>query len=245
MISVVIPTMWKPPHLNKMLPILDRHSLIGEIILIDNDRTKTNHNLLKKISKLRYYSFSQENIFVNPAWNCGAQVSKYDKLFILNDDCLVNLISLDKIYDMIIPENGILGFSEESYCNYELDAFDLLCSAGYGSNLIIKEINPGEYKKTTGMPHFYYGSAMFIHKKNFVKIPENLKIYYGDLFIYLMNLQKNLFNYMISNGLVMSKPSYTVSDFSTKILKAESELVRNEFKVWGIDSVSYKIKKEN
>lgn len=244
MISVIIPTMWKPPHLEKMLPLLDRHPLIGEIIIIDNDRTKTNHELLKKNSKLKYFTFDGGNIFVNPAWNCGANVSKYDKLFILNDDCLVNLVSLNQIYDMIIPENGLLGFSEHSYCNYELDSFDLLCNAGYGSNLIIKQIDPGDYKKTTGMPHFYYGSAMFIHKKNYYKIPENLKIYYGDLMLYLMNLKNGIMNYMINNGLVMSKPSYTVSEFSTEILRKESAIVKEEFKVLGIDSVSYKIRRE-
>ena len=244
MISVIIPTMWKPPHLNRMLPLLDRHQLIGEIILIDNDRTKTNHELLQKISKLKYYSFDAGNIYVNPAWNCGVEVSKHDKLFILNDDCLVNLVSLNRIYDMITPENGLLGFSEHSYCNYELDSFDLLCSAGYGSNLIIKEIDPGEFRKMTGMPHFYYGSAMFVHKSNYFKIPETIKVYYGDLFNYLMILKKGLFNFIINNGLVMSKPSYTVSTFSTNLLKEESEIVRQEFKTWGIDSVSYRVRKE-
>ena len=52
MISVIIPTMWKAEHLKRMLPMLDAHPLIGEIILIDNDRLKTDHELLKKISKL-------------------------------------------------------------------------------------------------------------------------------------------------------------------------------------------------
>jgi hypothetical protein len=242
MISVIIPTMWKPPHLSIMLPMLDRNSLIGEIILIDNDTTQTNHKLLEKISKLRYFSFAEGNIYVNPAWNCGATVSKYEKLFFLNDDCLVNLISLQKIYDMIVPENGILGFSENSYCNFEHDCFNLLCSAGYGSNLIIKEINPGEFKKMSGMPHFYYGSAMFMHKKNYHFIPENLKVHFGDLIIYLENLRNGLFNFMIYNGLVVSKPSYTVSTLTNDLVKKDNQLIKKIMVDYGLENVKYKVK---
>jgi len=244
MISVIIPTMWRPPHLSVMLPMLDRNPLIGEIILVDNDIKKTNHKLLEKISKLRYYSFTEGNIFVNPAWNCGADVSKYDKLFFLNDDCVVNLVSLRKIYDMILPENGILGFSEHSYCNYELDCYNLLASAGYGSNIIIKEINPGEYKKMSGMPHFYYGSAMFMHKKNYHVIPDNLKVYFGDLVIYLSNLKNGLFNYMIHNGLIMSKPSYTVSTVTKDILKQDNDAIKEIIKSMNLNNIKYRVRND-
>ena len=242
MISVIIPTMWRPPHLSVMLPMLDRNPLIGEIILIDNDITKTDHKLLEKTSKLRYYSFSEGNIYVNPAWNCGANLSKYEKLFFLNDDCVVNLVALQKIYDMITPGNGILGFSEDSYCNYELDCFGLLCSAGYGSNLTIKEINPGDYKRMSGMPHFYYGSAMFMHKSNYHVIPENLKVYFGDLIIYLTNLKNGLFNFMIHNGLVMSKPSYTVSTLKKELLKKDNDIIKEIILKNDLNNIKYKIK---
>ena len=45
MISVIVPTMWKAPHLMKMLPLLENHSLIGEVIIIDNDTSKTNADI--------------------------------------------------------------------------------------------------------------------------------------------------------------------------------------------------------
>lgn len=244
MISVIIPTMWKAPHLKKMLPMLDRHPLIGEIIIIDNDSRKTDFELMRRTSKLSYHSFTEGNIFVNPAWNHGVKVAKYDKLFLLNDDCLVNLFALNKIYDAIIPERGIFGFSLDSYCNYDIDAFDVLRDHGFGSNLMIEVIDPKDYIKLTGMPHIHYGSAMFMHRSNYYPIPEQFKIYFGDLFIYLTNLNRNIGNYMIENGLVMSKASLTVSSMTRDYFAEESLHVKEVFTQFGIANISYKIRRD-
>lgn len=244
MISVIIPTMWKPPHIERMLPILESNSLIGEIILIDNDVSKTNHALLKKIKKLVYYSFEAGNIYVNPAWNHGAKVAKFDKLFLLNDDCLVNLNSLQKIYDQITPERGIFGFSEESYCSYNPEAFRTLCSAGFGNDIYFEMIDPRDYKKLTGMPHIHYGSPMFMHKKNYHEIPSQFRIYYGDLFVYIKNLSNEIGNYQIHDGLVMSKVSSTVSVIGNKILLEETKMVKDVFKEFGLENIKYKIRKD-
>jgi hypothetical protein len=241
MISVIIPTMWKPPHLSLMLPILNDHPLIGEIIIIDNDRSKTDHELLKKINKLVYWSFAEGNIFVNPAWNWGAKVAKYDKLFILNDDCMINLQELDKIYDAITPEIGMLGFSKLSYCTYTLDSYETLANSGFGLDLEIKIIDPREYPQTSGMPHAFYGSAYFIHKSNYIPIPEEFKIYYGDLFLYVSFLKRNIHNYIIENGLVMTYTSTTVSTIAKELIQKESSILKEKFAELGLKDIKYTI----
>jgi GT2 family glycosyltransferase len=241
MISVIIPTMWKPEHIDRMLPILNGHPLIGEIIIIDNDRSKTKHDLLKKIDKLVYYCFEEGNIFVNPAWNFGAKIAKYDKLFFLNDDCLVNLTALQTIYDEITEDKGILGFSALSYCTYTIDAYDTLASSGFGVDVYIEPIDPREYPHTSGMPHMSYGSAMFMHKKNYTKIPDDFRIYYGDLFIYVTNLKNGLHNYIIENGLVVTHMSTTVNTVAKDILVHEGNILRDKFAEYGLKGIKYQI----
>lgn len=241
MISVIIPTMWRPQHMLRMIPMLDDHPLIGEIILIDNDRSKTNHEFLKKIKKLNYWTFKEGNIFVNPAWNIGYKLAKYDKLFILNDDCLINISQLDKIYDQITTEKGMIGFSALSYCTYTTDAFDTLCESGFGEEISFEHIDPRNFPTRSGMPHAFYGSAFFIHKNNYHIIPEDFKIYYGDLFIYVSNLKNNILNYTIEDGLVMTHYSATVSGISRDLIKQESDILKEVFERHGLKHIKYQI----
>lgn len=244
MISVIVPTMWKPEHMNRMLPMLDQHELIGEIIIIDNDQSKTNKKLLDGLSKLVYWSYGQ-NVYVNPAWNRGAKLAKYDKLFFLNDDCLINIKELDKIYDAITPDKGIIGFSKLSYCTYTIDAFDSLVESGFGDDLYFEMIDPREHPTHSGMPHISYGSAMFMHKNNYHPIPEDFRIYYGDLYIYLMNLKNNVHNYIIENGLVMTYISSTVNSPSIgkDILLHEATILKEKFAEYGLRGIKYSIPK--
>ena len=215
MISVIVPTMWRAPHYKKMFPLLDKHPLVGEIIVIDNDTSQTDQSILD-LKKIVYLP-QKENIYVNPAWNLGVSVSKYDELLILNDDCLINPSCLTQIIWKISPDKGIFGFSELSYCSYSFETFDQLCSMGLGSAVEFEEVDVSNNKKNSGMPHFSYGSAMFLHKQNYYTIPEEFKIYYGDLFIFLMNLKHNKINYTIEDGLVCTNMSSTVSSKNSPI----------------------------
>jgi hypothetical protein len=242
MISVIIPTMWKAEHLKKMLPMLNSHPLIGEIILIDNDMSKTDHELLKQISKLVYWTFDEGNIFVNPAWNFGASIAKYDKLFILNDDCLINLKCLENIYNFVTPKIGMLGYSFLSYCTYTIDAFETLCSSGFGSEISFEIIDPGKFPDRSGMPHPFFGSAFFIHKDNYHNIPSDFKIYYGDLFNYIQNLKNGCNNYTIEDGLVMSQYSSTVSTISKDLIIQESKILKDVFASHGLKNIRYSLK---
>lgn len=236
MISVIVPTMWKPKHMLRMLPMLDRHPLVGEIILIDNKKENANNDLLKSLTKLNYLQ-QEQNIFVNPAWNLGAQVASYDKLFILNDDCLVNIVEFDKIYDFITPQIGLLGFSKLSYCTYTIDAFDTLCNSGFGIGLEIESIDPRMHPNNSGMPHIYYGSAMFVHKQNYIAIPEEFKIYYGDLFLYVSYLKQGLQNYEIENGLVVTDNSTTVSTIAQSLIDKENAVLKSKFEELGLKDI--------
>jgi len=240
MISVIVPTMWKPQHMLRMLPMLDKHPLVGEIILIDNKKEDANHDLLASLTKLNYLP-QEQNIFVNPAWNLGVQLAKYDKLFILNDDCLINLTTLPLIYENITTDIGMLGYSALSYCTYTLESYDTLCNSGFGVDFSMQIIDPRDYPKTSGMPHVYYGSAFYIHKQNYHHIPEVFKIHYGDLYIYLKNLKNGIHNYTIEDGFVMTMISGTVSSAASSILEEEGNILREIFAEHGLKDIKYTI----
>lgn len=250
MISVIIPTMWKPPHLMYILPMLQEHPLIGEVLIIDNDTSKTNPDI-HKYSKVVHFP-QKENIYVNPAWNLGVKLSKYDKLCFLNDDVIFNTDCLEFLYDKINPENGLMGFSEMSYCSFAPDVFNTLKEAKLGAEVYLEPTNVYASPETSGMPHVYYGCCMFLHKSRYFVIPDDFKIYYGDLFVYLLNvfninhgediapgvkIIKNTFkavqNYTIEEGLVLTKMSSTVKGFNAQI-EHEKKIFYDVFARYGI-----------
>ena len=102
MYSVIIPTMWKCDRLWITLEELSKHELVGEIILIDNS---ANSKILT-IPKL-IHILEGKNTYVNPAWNKGVELSKYDKLLILNDDIWMDWKIFDILEPYVTEENEI------------------------------------------------------------------------------------------------------------------------------------------
>ena len=93
------------------------------------------------------------------------------------------------------------------------------------------------------MPHPFYGSAYFIHKSNYHVIPEEFKIHYGDLYIYVSNLKNNIGNFVIEDGLVMTQYSSTVSTAGVgKILNHEAKILKDVFEKHGLKNIKYDIK---
>ena len=74
MISVIIPTMFKVDRLFETITELSNCIEVGEIILINN----TNNNVSINIPKVRYI-YEGKNTYVNPAWNKGVSLAKFNK----------------------------------------------------------------------------------------------------------------------------------------------------------------------
>jgi FkbM family methyltransferase len=181
--SVVVPTMWKA---NKtFLPFLKElvnHKRISEIILINNAIADTPADPILKHSKIHTYDFGK-NIYVNPAWNFGVSVCSNEKVCIVNDDLSFDINLFDKLDDYIKPENGVIG----------------LCPG-------ISDFNQPPYtdgsiniQEWSGQHTYGFGCLMFIHKDSWLTIPKGLDIYYGDNYIFDMNLKHGKKNYIITN----------------------------------------------
>jgi len=153
--SVIIPTMWYSDKIFKLLDNLESSPLVGEIILIDNNKGErpAQINNTDKIIILE----QEENIYVNPAWNLGVELSKFDNLCITNDDLVWDINILP-----FILENIHLGVIGQSTSNYNRNPT---------SELTLERM---------GVRDWGWGCCFFLTKENWLPIPEGLKIACGD-----------------------------------------------------------------
>lgn len=179
-ISVVIPTLQKCKEiLYKLVESLDKDESVAEILLIDNSLKGFNHES-KKLEVIT----PKENLFVNPSWNLGVKKAKSEIVALFNDD-------------IIIPENFCKNVSEKMTEDMGLIGFK-------GKNI---EPMPKEYKlPEQGNPEpepinyldYYFGTVMFFFKKTYVEIPDEIKIVYGDNYIFNMYKKNKFKNYCIN-----------------------------------------------
>ena len=152
--SVIIPTMWCSDLIFKLLDSLNDSPFVGEIILIDNDKSKRPPQITST-SKLRIIE-QEENIFVNPAWNLGVELSNYPNICISNDDLVWNVQLLPLIF-----QNIHLGIIGQATSNYYDERGEIRIEP-------ITERNWG------------WGCCFFIEKRKWISIPTQFKIACGD-----------------------------------------------------------------
>lgn len=161
--SVIIPTIWKSHYTIPLLNELSKSDYVGEIILIDNQPIEGHEIKIKKVIHIK----EKENTYVNPAWNKGVSLAKYDNITISNDDILFDV---DEYYHYITQLNpfkdyGYIGAHSE---NYELKESDNVRIEQYSN-----QNNFGGW-----------GCLFSFHKSNWRDLPNELKIWYGDNLIH-------------------------------------------------------------
>jgi beta-1,4-mannosyl-glycoprotein beta-1,4-N-acetylglucosaminyltransferase len=164
--SVVVPTMWKSGTTRTLLESLEDCTAVGEIFIINNS-LETVPDYLEKLSKVTLYS-SEKNNYVNPSWNIGVKNCKYGLVALCNDDIIFN----PNIFKYLtIQDDTLIGL--DASC-YSLDTDS--------EKLQITSVNHRNYG---------FGCLMCFKKKDYKAIPEQLKIWYGD--DYLFSTFKNTF----------------------------------------------------
>jgi len=219
MFTVVIPTMLKFFPFKQFLKTLAIYafsdkSKIGEIIIINNSEQKDlDKEFAEYKEKIKFLSYGI-NIGCNPAWNIGVQYAKYDKICLLNDDVIFDLTLFDKLDLLNNLETGIVGlcpgvkdFNQPPFINGEI------------------KILPWNHEHTYG-----YGCLMFIHKKNYIPIPKELKIYYGDNWLFDLCLNNRKTNYIITDLVHYTPYATTVSSLSKTIIEEEDKIYQEKFK---------------
>jgi hypothetical protein len=202
MISVVIPTLWKPNGFLDRLQEISKIDLVGEIILIDNDILKNID--LSYISKINHIKESQ-NLYVIPSWNKGVSLAKYDKLLIVNDDVETNWKIIEEIEPFITEDKGMIGASINCWhCEEEKN-----------------QMSPTDY-----MPNCY-ACLFFIHKESYTPIPEVMKVHYGDnwLFNNLSSIGKQ--NYTIDGWKLGGDAEQTSGLKEFDVIKQQDRIAYN------------------
>jgi hypothetical protein len=153
MFSVIIPTMWKSDWIHRSISQLEEYNQVGEIILIDNSSEQ------KELNGEKIYHIREGfNTYVNPAWNKAVRISKFDNLCIANDDLVFNPALLDFVKPHI--HKGVIGQHISNYDKWETN------------------FNP-QIEKMEGRD-WGWGCLFFIHKTNWIDIPNDLLIACGD-----------------------------------------------------------------
>ncbi len=208
MISFIIPTLLKSSFLLDLLDGLNKEETVGEIILINNAVSPL--NLKNNFEKLKVIG-PAENLFVNPSWNLGVSHAKYDKIAICNDDILFDFSKLKIIDEFINKKLGVIGVSRAAFDDSALDL-------------------PFAFVKSSGR-NWGFGTLMFIHKSNYKCIPNDLKIWHGDDYIFYC--QKNP-NYVIEGFSIQTKMSSTsgLPQFES-IKKLDTQIYNKKYKPKG------------
>jgi FkbM family methyltransferase len=182
--SVVIPTMWRCSEIfYRALQSYIDNDLVDDIIIINNDLLKTPAWDILKHKKVLVFN-QATNIKVNPAWNLGVNTAAQDRVAILNDDIIFDPALFEKLQGRINKDSGVHGIiAGEAHFNQPL-------STDYSIDFI--EWKPGDIIHC-------FGQAMFIHKSNWIHIPDDLQIYFGDDVIMHYHLHKGLTPVMIYN----------------------------------------------
>ena len=195
MLSVIVPTAWAfKPFCNFLSNVVEL-PVVGEVIIINNVVERTPKHPVLSHSKVRVYN-QDKNIFVNPAWNLGVSYASNDKICILSDDVLVDLrvfFEADKFVNKQIGTLAI-GIHFDLY-RAQNDQFELVNDV---KNLVVDgDIKIKEFGPNVNMSGS--GSLFFLDKENWVNIPNEFKVNWGDTWQFKMQECFARKNYFINN----------------------------------------------
>lgn len=190
MFTIIIPTLWRCSRLKETLAELDSCEFVGEIILIDNTENDQPITNLPKVNHI----LEGRNTYVTAPWNKGARQAQYDKLLILNDDTWFDWNILGILSEYVTPEVGMIGISKDSYGRSETGEL----------SLISVEVRPEAY-----------ACAFFIHKDSWIAIPEDMKVWCQDDWLFVRNHQAGKLNYQLHNFKVEGYISLTNDELSS------------------------------
>jgi hypothetical protein len=178
MISVIVPTMWNYGPFLRFVNDIVQHPNVGEVIIIDNDfiNMPWDNDYKHVLGHEKVKRFTPPgNIFVNPAWNFGASIASYDHLCFMNDDVIFDLKLFNRVDNMMSPEVGVVG----------------ICPGVEGAKQAPFKDGSIDIVPWALEPHdmflgcrLGFGCLFFMHKDNWVDIPHEFRVYFGDDWVF-------------------------------------------------------------
>lgn len=158
--AVIIPTMQRAAELDAIVAKCSSHYLVSEILIINNV-SEPLHFDSPKVKVLP----QEQNIGVNPAWNLGVRESTAELLAILNDDIDFDTEVFTYGKHLLSRGWGLVGPAST-------------CLNKKSSRPIRHRIASG-----TGVP---FGRLMMLRRTSYRPIPDDLIIWGGDDWLFLM-----------------------------------------------------------
>ncbi len=235
MLSVIIPTVQKKLEVLKTLVgILEQDSSVSEIFIINN---KPDIPLNLSGSKLKIYT-PEENLYVNPSWNLGVSKIQNDIFVLMNDDLLVC-----NDFCKTIVESDVFNNEKTGLVGVSPTAINQFANVDYIAIPAFPQISKPEFKPLNRyLATGDWGVAIFGRKQNYYKIPDDLKIIYGDNYLLYQNVQNNKQNFSVVNLPVnhIHSSSSASREFSSVVVND----IRNSKKYFYPESVNSAVKEE-
>lgn len=164
--SVVIPTLQRATTLPMLLERLERSPAVAEVIVINNAARP----LAVTGNKIMVLD-QTENLFVNPAWNLGVAYATAPYLALCNDDIVFPTAVFDRIALLLRRRVGIVGPDTSCF------------------QTAPDRCHP-RFRRVLRRP-FGYGTLMCLRRDAYTQIPDSLKIWYGDDYLFWSQPHRN------------------------------------------------------
>lgn len=198
-------------QLKEMLAIYNSMDSVGEILIVNNDVTKTPE---LNFSKVRLIG-SGKNIYVNKAWKLGVEEAKFNKVVLVNDDITIkgDLVSLFENISYILRDGVIVGVGD---C-YSKDTV---------SKIKLKKRPIGD-KTNMG---YGFGVFMFLNKQTFLStpIPDDILVWYGDHILYYKNEAWSFAGVQIKTSMRGTTSKINLTGFALKEKRAFFKYLSND-----------------
>ena len=216
-VSAIIPTLWKAKEFtDHLVDVLIEDESVGEIIIIDNAPTDFCYTD-EKVCTLK----QSENLYVNPSWNLGIEESDYDKFIILNDDIIIPYNFVYELESLLTEDKGIVG----------IDYKAVIATDGFMDENITF-LDRKITLKSIRMRDWGFGIVIAGHKESYHKIPENIRIWYGDDYLVQLNNERIKTSYVVDNIPIFTKISATSDLAEFEEIKNIDTLMYDRFVKW-------------
>ena len=180
-ISYIIPTILKFDGLEKQILEIGNTECVSEIIVINNSNGEKLPDIKCKLPIIEI--IPEEPSFCNGAWNIGFDNAKSEYIVLSTDDIEYDTNVLNMILSEIksIEPFGLIGM------DYEYISNDL------------STVNDITLEEARLDREYGFGIMMIMKKDNYIKIPDDIKHWYGDDFLYYNMNDIGLKNYILKS----------------------------------------------
>lgn len=193
--SVVIPTLWRCQETIDSITQLCSDTHVTEVIVIDNDRSRTPQiNSVLQSEKVKLVT-PYQNLYVGESWNLGTRMAKENHICLLSDDIVLHNSILQRLQTCNFSEMGILGLAEGSVSE----------NPNYDQPITIAETDHRSHG---------YGVCMFYNRQHYVDIPASLRVFFTDDWLFAsLRKRSGKANYVL-NCSVRGRMSVTSREFN-------------------------------